>query len=414
VDKHSLSEATIRAGATEQSFQRGKALYRDEALSHTIQQGSTLRGRCQGNMRPYYKVKATLDDAGVRDAECECEYDYGGFCKHIVALLLAYVHEPALFESLPDTDATIESLNRDEMAALLKKLAHKHEDVQHELVRLTRSKTKPAASAGRKNKLVDVQTYRKQIQRIIRDASDDYDPYSELPNKAVEEALGDLRQTAVAFLDANDPENALRILDAVFDEIDKGAKYHDYEIIELDDFRADLDLPLAEAVLSQTLDATQKRAWLRRLENREWSFGASLAALNEGWKAKPGKRQVPFARYSDADTFDDADVFEERIVYQSAQDVGDAKLNVLERRGDAEAFLATAKADGKHLRYAQKLVTLNRIDEAVKHALSKFKHAHEALELARQLREAGAAQQAIAVASKGLLWAMPRQSWVHG
>lgn len=69
-----LTEAMIRSGAAPQSFQRGKALYEDDAISHGSLQGNTLSGDCEGTSAPRcaYRVRVTLDEAGIREAECTC------------------------------------------------------------------------------------------------------------------------------------------------------------------------------------------------------------------------------------------------------------------------------------------------------------------------------------------------------
>ena len=92
-----LTDAIIRAGANEKSFARGRELYRHEAISDAAIQGNALTGLCEGAQSPFYKVRAELDAGGVRAASCSCDYDYGGYCKHIVALLLTYAHEPERF-----------------------------------------------------------------------------------------------------------------------------------------------------------------------------------------------------------------------------------------------------------------------------------------------------------------------------
>src|SRR3989304_5589117 len=113
-----LTESMIRAGADPQSFQRGKALYEDDAISNGSLQGNTLSGDCEGTSAPYYRVRVTLDEAGIRDADCTCPYEYGGYCKHIVALLLTYLHRPKQF-ALPPKPAHLRAdLSRDELVAL--------------------------------------------------------------------------------------------------------------------------------------------------------------------------------------------------------------------------------------------------------------------------------------------------------
>jgi uncharacterized Zn finger protein len=37
-----------------------------------------------------YQVSIRLHDGGIADAHCTCSYDRGGYCKHIVAVLLKF------------------------------------------------------------------------------------------------------------------------------------------------------------------------------------------------------------------------------------------------------------------------------------------------------------------------------------
>src|SRR5215510_12804257 len=92
-----LTESSIRSHASLQSLQRGKAYYHDGAISDTVLQGSTLLGRCEGSQEPYYQVRVDLNAEGIAAAHCTCAYDFGGYCKHIVALLLAYIYQPEQF-----------------------------------------------------------------------------------------------------------------------------------------------------------------------------------------------------------------------------------------------------------------------------------------------------------------------------
>src|SRR5215210_7161125 len=92
-----LTEASIRAGATEKSFARGRELFREGAVSQTAVQGDMLSGLCEGTESPFYRVRAELDEGGVRTVSCTCPYDYGGYCKHVIALLLSYARDPTRF-----------------------------------------------------------------------------------------------------------------------------------------------------------------------------------------------------------------------------------------------------------------------------------------------------------------------------
>src|SRR5512135_1951816 len=92
-----LTESIIRAASSPQSFERGRDYYQGGAISNTAIQGNLLMGDCEGTQQPYYRVQIELDEAGIRSAHCTCPYEYGGLCKHTVALLLEYIHHPKQF-----------------------------------------------------------------------------------------------------------------------------------------------------------------------------------------------------------------------------------------------------------------------------------------------------------------------------
>lgn len=91
----SMTEVTlvIRTGASPESFARGKEYFHNDAISNTAIRGKTLSGDCAGKSMPYYRVRVELDDAGIRSTDCSCPYEYGGYCKHIVALLLHFLQQ---------------------------------------------------------------------------------------------------------------------------------------------------------------------------------------------------------------------------------------------------------------------------------------------------------------------------------
>ena len=96
-----LTEAHIRELASEKSFDRGEAYYHDGSVLEPVRQERELRAQCQGSDYEPYQVSATLSKSGIAETSCTCPYDYGGICKHIVALLLTYVHEPLAFRPIP-------------------------------------------------------------------------------------------------------------------------------------------------------------------------------------------------------------------------------------------------------------------------------------------------------------------------
>ena len=95
-----LTEDQIRDRCERQVFVRGEGYFYDEMIENAILQDYRLSATCQGSEETPYRVSVDLTPTGIADAECSCPYDWGGDCKHIVALLLTYIHEPAEIRSV--------------------------------------------------------------------------------------------------------------------------------------------------------------------------------------------------------------------------------------------------------------------------------------------------------------------------
>jgi uncharacterized Zn finger protein len=88
---------------------------------------------CEGSESPFYRVRAELDEGGVRSASCTCPYDYGGHCKHVIALLLSYAHKPDRFAVRKEPTELLSDLSREQLIALLTKLVSEQPDL-YELI----------------------------------------------------------------------------------------------------------------------------------------------------------------------------------------------------------------------------------------------------------------------------------------
>ena len=88
-----ITEDQIKDRCTKNVFSRGEGYFYNEAIENAIFHDSTLSATCQGSEDTPYRVSVELTPTGIADAACSCPYDWGGDCKHIVALLLTYIHE---------------------------------------------------------------------------------------------------------------------------------------------------------------------------------------------------------------------------------------------------------------------------------------------------------------------------------
>jgi uncharacterized Zn finger protein len=152
-----LTEADIRELADDLSFERGMDYYMHDAIHEPVRQGSELRGECYGSRSEPYEVRVLLGERGIVAAHCTCPR--GGFCKHIVALLLNYIRRPDAFRDVPPLEAMLASLTRDDLVELVETM------VRREPTLLTLVETRAAMPAGSS---VDVTTLRRQIWRALR------------------------------------------------------------------------------------------------------------------------------------------------------------------------------------------------------------------------------------------------------
>ncbi|MCD6289569.1 MAG: SWIM zinc finger family protein, partial [Anaerolineae bacterium] len=124
-----LTEAIIHEHTSPQSYERGLDYYERGAVLSVIRRGQQLLAEVEGSEYLPYQVRITFDAGGIREASCSCPYDWGGWCKHIVATLLTCIHAPETIEDRPSIEALLADLDRDRLQALILKLAEQKPDL---------------------------------------------------------------------------------------------------------------------------------------------------------------------------------------------------------------------------------------------------------------------------------------------
>jgi uncharacterized Zn finger protein len=109
-----LSEGFIRQKAMVESFLRWQDYHRREAVLSLVRENGALEAEPRGSGHDPYRVCVTFDRNGVTQAECSCPYDWGGWCKHIVATLLACLHWPDTVEAHPLLQELLAGLDHDQ------------------------------------------------------------------------------------------------------------------------------------------------------------------------------------------------------------------------------------------------------------------------------------------------------------
>lgn len=408
-----LSEAQIRQHASEESFARGVSYFHGGAVGPLVLRGGLLQAEVEGSQYEPYRVAISLDAGGVRAASCTCPYEWGGWCKHIVATLLAYAGAgPGEVALRPPLAELLAGLDREQLVGLLLRLAERDPALADEVdALLAAPPPAPAPSAPARRTAVDVQAIHLQIHRIFRGQR--YDDY--MAASGILAGLAPLAAQIRGFIEGDDAENALLLLEALtYDYSERWVDYDDSDG-ELGGFFDELGELWAEALLASDLGQGELDQWRERLE--EWAAAAedhgceglsiALQAAEEGWSlpwlaaAMRGEQPPATGR-----------------VLEPGAELLAIRLRVLERKGLARDALHLAAAAGMHREQALLLVRLGRGAEAAELGRRHFRTADEALDLAQALRDQGDLAGALAIGEYGLglspaLSALDPMGYVH-
>jgi uncharacterized Zn finger protein len=425
-----LSEATIRAHATPESYSRGRNYYERGAVTDLALRDNVLQAAVEGSQYTPYRVRVTFDQAGITDATCTCLYDMGGWCKHIVATLLAGLYASKEIETRPTLESLLSDLDRAQLQALLVDLAGRDSDladaIERQVVLLRLANAAPQArhvGQRARQSSIDQQAIKQQVRLTMRaagrDRYDDYDYYDEEdPGDEIVEGVRPLLEQARRFIEGGDASSALYILEALTDEYLDGCRalYDRFEEMygsfegAASDFFGELAEAWAEAILSVDLSADERDEWGEKIAG--WrdeaddlgagaAFDLALTAADQGWEYPPLLRVF-------AGEITEKGAWEgESPVY--SDELALVRLRVLERQGRYQEYLYLAEAEGQTERYIVMLAKLGRTQEAVEEGLKYLTTPNDTFEVARALRERGDLEGALRIAEHGMALTAPNE-----
>ena len=251
-----ITEAYVRGLATEKSFGRGRSYYKDGSIIDPVRQGIELRAYCEGSEDEPYHLNVTLARGGVKDASCTCPYDWGGICKHLVALLLAYVHNPDQFRVVPPLQEMLARSTREELIAIIDQMLKR----EPELMPIVELST--AVQQGQGGKSVDVAAYRRQAQQALRHDSP----------RSIEKGLQALCAAAASLAGGGDRLNAGAVYQALLEEAVKRYNEDIFSIDEDGDIAVIVDelaQGLIECIRNSDADENTRGAWFQSLLEAE-------------------------------------------------------------------------------------------------------------------------------------------------
>lgn len=332
-----ISEDTLRRQITTESFERGEHYYNRHAVRNPIRRGTHLEAQVEGSQFAPYQVTITLDEAGIWSANCTCPYHYGGYCKHVVAVLLTYIRQPELFTEQPELSDPLESLSAEQLRKLIHTLLEQKPELDDWFQVMIPSLTTVSQSENQPERRspVDTTAYRRQIRSAKEQIN--YGRHWETIWGFVSD-LESAHNQAKVFLHGGDSANALALMRGLGEEVIP--YYGDLEEeCQLSDFLSIWSDDLTEAILGAKLApgareqlGQQLTGWAGYLSDygTDEVLDKPITACERGWDKLPDDLHDDFAI-----------------------DLTEARLNVLERQGDTDAYLKGCLENGAHYRYAR-------------------------------------------------------------
>lgn len=395
-----FDESDVRAVATVESFTRGLEYFRRGAVSSLERRGERTIAEVDGSELSPYAVTLELYDGGLGATRCSCSYDWGGACKHIVAVLLKYNEAPSAVPQRPSLADMISDLDRQALVALLVKRAGQDPGLEPWLE--AELETATPGVRGKLASAVNSEVVMRQAERLLSGGYSRRRRWDDDVGAVDEEAFAALIDNARPFLDIGKGGDALKILVPLMEALVPAWREQADFDETLHEFFSPLGQLIAEAVLMCDLPPEERDDLMVRLDVWQGMLNdyglddylqVAVDALDQGWDeiglddALAGRsRSWPPSGRSDWTT--------ERLTR--------ARLRVLDISGRIDAFLNLASAAGLHGDYAAMLVRLGRINEAGDYARRRFRSGEETFQLARLLKDAGHGDAALDLAEWGV------------
>ncbi len=368
-----ITEEDVRDFVGEGSFQRGQKYFRDNRIFDTRRAGMALKAKCEGSRSTPYRVEVTFDNTDIVDTDCSCPV--GGYCKHVVALLLTWLAEPDEFIEQQDIDTLLQQCEKDELITLIKQMLRRDPDLEYLLTTISKVGTP-----------IDPQIYRNQVEMAYRNAGDEWGAASEIADE-----LLTIKETGDNFAERHDYASAV----VVYDTIVTGVINHHYEYQHQDE-EGEIDEVITECVegLKLCLDFVQSDSALReqimRMLFAIYCFNVEAGGIGfgedapdilledttdeerhtiAGWVREAiaeNKQQAPkfdfHFRWLDGFSFEEESVYTENFALEL---LGGYLLELEEDTLDDEAYLRICRETGRIADAVVRLLELGRIDEAV-------------------------------------------------
>lgn len=211
-----LTERVIRQHVGDRSFRLGEDYFQQGAVFDCRRQQSLLKARCQGRSADYYVVEARVEGGRVEEAECSCPVGGGGFCKHVGALLLSWLHAPEEFRETEPAEKLLARCTKEQLIGLIEQMLQQEPELESWL-------EVALPNPGKKGAVIDAAAYRDRAAAAFQSAG-----YGWEADRQVTDALATLKQIGDGHLNRKEFETAAAVYRGILEGfVENYETFHD-------------------------------------------------------------------------------------------------------------------------------------------------------------------------------------------
>ncbi|MGM0411365.1 MAG: SWIM zinc finger family protein, partial [Bacillota bacterium] len=132
--------------ANQQSFQKGINYYENNMVNNPIIDDNTIKAEVYGSHASTYEVEINIKNPLIN--HCTCPYDWGGVCKHIIALGLTWLNHKEKFRDLKEQKNNLkteleeyfEVLNKNDLKNIIIELIQENKDIKFKILNYIQDK----------------------------------------------------------------------------------------------------------------------------------------------------------------------------------------------------------------------------------------------------------------------------------
>jgi len=392
-DNIPLTQRQIQSRAFGKSFDRGETLYTNGAISRTVRRGDEISARCRGSYPQPYRVWARIRAGEIAVTSCDCEYDWGGDCKHIVALLLTYLHHPERFEEAETLRDALMSREKEDLLDIIEEMILLHPELE-DIVEVV-------AGDGSSNQPLNLQSIRRELKQSLAFTGVWMD-------RVAEDKVYELTRLGSRLALRGDYADAIAIYCAILQECNA----HDYPtddegqyveainntVAHLKDAISRLEFANDEDLRQQVLDTlVDTLIWDIEFGGIDYGYEAEGLILEIAQSADITRIREHLGLIADRHRAEKRSSDWSAEAYESIL----IKLDRIDSI-DPEETLKRLQAKELHYLHASKLLDLRRYEQAVGIIGEKMKKPHELIRGLDLLRSHDQAQTAIQLAEGAL------------